>query len=255
MGKHNNKLTNYHILITRPGLKGAELGLLIEAHGGSATHFPTIAFLPSPDVEAFQEAMLHLNSQDWLIFVSPQAVRAMSGFMPITLGAAKFAAVGAGTAALLTQAGYSVAACPSKEWSAEGLLQLPEFQSVAKKKIAIIRGAGGREILEKVLTARGAHVLSVLAYQRVLPDVDVTPYLTLLQQNKINAIVCTSFEGVKNLKILFGSDAWPQLKIIPLVVVSERIKLLAQDLGFQTIWVARNASHEAILEILKRKQS
>jgi hypothetical protein len=55
------------------------------------------------------------------------------------------------------------------------------------------------------------------------------------------------------LKTLIGHAGWTYLKELPLMVMSERIKMLACDLGFQTIWVARNAGQTAILELLHEK--
>lgn len=258
MQNQNNKaLHHLHIMVTRPEPQGLELCKLIEAHGGHASYFPTIVFAPSPDRAAFQAAIKVLGEQDYLVFLSPQAVYAsayaLHEMWPEFPPTVKIAAIGAGTARALREAGYAVDAYPSAAWSSEGLLQLPAFQSVEGKKIALIRGEGGRDLFEKTLLARGGHILNVLAYQRVLPRVDRHDYLTLFKEQEIDVIVCTSFEGVQNLKILLGANAWPYIKVLPLVVVSERIKMLAEDLGFQTIWVARNASNEMIIDLLVKQ--
>lgn len=246
------------ILITRPDPAGSELCTLIKSYGGHAVHFPTIAFAPPPDLAAFQQSILVLGQQDWLIFVSPRAVYLSVPVIrrewPEFPDRVKFAAVGAGTAQALHEAGYN-AIHPADEWGSEGLLNLPALQSIDGKKIAIIRGEGGRKSLEKELADRGAWVSHIVAYQRVLPEVNRSEYFNLLKQHKIDVIVCTSFEGVRNLKILCGDAGWLYIKNIPLIVVSERIKILANNLDFQTIWVARNASHEAILEILAQKRN
>jgi uroporphyrinogen-III synthase len=163
--------------------------------------------------------------------------------------------VGSGTAKALKEAGYLVAAHPELNWSSEGLLDLPEFQTIAGKKIAIVRGEGGRELLEKTLLSRGALVSHVIAYQRVLPEIETCPYVDLFKHRQIDVVVCTSYEGVRHFKILLGTNAWLDIKDIPLIVMSERIKTLAHDLGFQTIWVARHASHDAILELLAQKRN
>lgn len=252
-----NTLHNLHILVTRPQPQGEELCRLVKDHGGQATHFPTIDFAPPPDTQAFEQALTKLGEQDWLIFISPQAVYATVAHIrrlwPYFPESVKFAAVGAGTAKALNEAGYNVAIHPESNWSSEGILDLPEFHSVAEKKIAIIRGVGGREMLDKYLAERGAHLLPVIAYERILPEVDINPCLALLKQGTIDIIVCTSYEGVRNLKILLGEAGWPYIKNIPLIVMSERIKLLAHDLGFGKIWVTRNASQAAVLEIMVEK--
>ena len=89
----------------------------------------------------------------------------------------------------------------------------------------------------------------MIAYQRNLPVVDSKPYGALMKNHAIHVIVCTSFEGVQNLKKLL-LESWFYLKDIPLIVVSQRMKILAHHLGFQTIWVAESASHAAIIKNL-----
>lgn len=246
------ELQGRHILVTRPYPQGSELCGMIEAKGGQATYFPTIAFAP-PDQAALEQAIAQLGGQDWLIFISPQAVYASIPLIrrqwPQFPPATRFAAVGAGTSHALREAGY-IAVHPQDEWNSEGLLSLPAFQTVSGQKIAIIRGAGGRQWLDDSLVKRGAQVLPVIVYQRILPPADIREYLHQLEQGRIDAIVCTSFEGVRNLKILLAENGWPFIQELPLFVVSERIKRLAWDLGFQTIWVTERANNEAILQRL-----
>jgi uroporphyrinogen-III synthase len=246
-------LTKRQILITRPEPHGTELCSLINTQGDSAVSFPTIVFGPPPNRVQFERSIALLGQQDWLIFISPQAVYAIvpsiRKMWPHLPASVKFAAVGAKTAQLLIAAGYEGVTCPSIAGSSEALLELPIFQHVPGKKMALISGAEGLDLLDQKLKVRGACVLPVIAYQRRRPTVDVAPTVLLIKNKEIDVIVCTSFTGVQNLKILL-SECWLFLKDVPLIVVSERIKRLAHDLGFQTIWVAAGASHEAIIKIL-----
>ncbi len=246
------------VLVTRPGSNGLALCQCIEAFEGKAWHFPTIAFAPPLDLPAFYRAIAQLDEQAYWIFNSPQSVEASIKIIqhkwPQLPSSVKLAAMGAGTQRVLKAAGYQDIICPVSDWHSEGLLALPEFQSIKHKKIAIVRGEGGREYLEKIFTEREAQVLSIIAYRRVLPLIDVTPYEQLLRAGAINRVVCTSFEGIQQLLILLGASLDSLIKRIPLIVSSERVKTLAQDLGFQTIWVARNASHQAILDVLHGDQ-
>lgn len=246
-------LQGMHILVTRPKPQGVQLCAEIEKLHGHAFYFPTIAFTCAPDQQALLSAVAQLAEQDWIIFISPQAVKASLNFvqnqaLPSTV---KLAAVGEGTANALLQAGFNIDVIPS-EWTSEGLLALPQFQSVANKKIAVVRGVGGREKIDSALAERGAHVLPVIAYQRVIPEVDISDCVNCVKRSSFDCIVCTSFESVNNLKNMLGPESWPYLRLTPLLVVSERIKTLAQDLGFQTIWVSVNASQQAILDTLAK---
>lgn len=245
-------LSTIYVLVTRPGNAGAELCEQVIARGGNALHFPVIAFAPPADAEAFQQAIKGLGEQDWIIFNSPQAVKAavpaMRAAWPNFPECVQFAAVGSGTAKALHEAGYVGALYPEQEWSSEGLLELPALQQVSGKKIAIVRGEGGREFLEKILSERGAEVTSCMAYRRILPTTDASVCLELMRQKKLQVIVAGSFESVSNLQLLLGNDCWPLLKEIPLIVMSERVKKLAAETGFQTIWVSQNAALELIAE-------
>jgi len=249
-----NDLNNLHILITRPASQGRALCDLISARGGHPIHFPTIAFGPPLDQAGFLQSLILLGEQDWLIFISPQAVHAsitqIQRLWPHFPDSVKWAAIGGGTAKALEEAGITAVLYPDKEQNSEGLLNLPAFHQVAGKKIAIIRGVGGREWLDKGLAERGAHVLPVIAYERILPKVDVSPCLEQLRQKNIDIIVCTSYESLCNLKTLLGETALPFLREIPVIVISERIKMLAKDLGFSRIWVARNMSERGILDLI-----
>lgn len=248
------RLQGRHILVTRPSPAGEVLCTHIRENGGVATHLPTIAFAPPKDLDQLQSALEKLGEQEWLIFISPQAVRAsvasIRRLWPNLTPQVRFAAVGGGTAQALQEAGYVVSACPTAEWSSEGLLALPAFQSVKNTKIAIVRGEGGRELLTTTLTERGADILPVVAYQRVIPNIDTSQYIALIQQQPLDASVCGSYEAVQNLKIMLGEQGWPLIQQVPIIVMSERIKKLAEDLGFQTIWVALEASHETVIATL-----
>jgi len=251
-------LNGLQVLVTRPDPAGSVLCEAIRTKGGEAIHLPTIAFAPPEDEARFEEAVEQLGVQDWLVFVSPQAVYASIPAIrrqwPVFPSDIKITAIGAGTAEALQQAGYQVASIPQMEWNSEALFEMLKSDGIKGKKIAIIRGEGGREVLEAILAEEGAIPLSLIAYRRVLPAIELETNLVLLASHQIDAIVCTSFEGVKNLKLLLTDAAWPYLKKIPLIVISERIKELARGIGFQMIWVAKNASHQTILDCLEEKK-
>lgn len=251
-------VSGMRILVTRPQPQNGALCAYINARGGIAIALPTICFTPPKDIEAVKTSLKKINDQDWLIFMSPQAVKAALQFFHnygvILEDYVKIAAIGEGTAFALaeqvpaTSAGQSfkIAAVPSI-WNSEGLLSLPDFELVMGQQIMLIRGEGGRDYLEKILKSRGANVLNCIVYQRTLPILPLEPYKKLIKNQQIHRIVSASFESIHNLKRLFDDDDWQYLKTVPLIVVSDRIKMLAQQLGFQTIWVAANAHHEAIV--------
>jgi uncharacterized protein HemX/uroporphyrinogen-III synthase len=242
-----------NVMVTRPPPAGAALCQEIVAAGGHAIYFPTLAFLPPVHPELLPQQLAELDQYDWLIFISPQAVYASQAAIhaswPVFPAEVKIAAVGRGTAVALQSANLPVTVYPHTQWSSDGLLDLPEFQALTGKKIALFRGEGGREWLAENLTARGASLAPIIVYQRALPDVVVTDYVALVQTHKIDLVVCTSSEGLQNLKTLLQA-AWLELQTIAVIVISERMRIFAAELGFHKIFLAKNPSHGAIMEVL-----
>ncbi len=249
--KNLNKLT---VMVTRPKPQGEILSDQIRAAGGEVVYFPTIEIKPPEDMALFTQNIERLDHYDWVIFVSPQSVYQsmpiIKKYWPQFPVNVKVAALGGGTVDALREAHLSVDVSPTEDWSSEGLLDDEAFQELAHKNVALICGESGRELLAETLTIRGVNLTNIIAYQRCLPQVDVSKYVRLLQEHKIDIVLCTSGEILYNLKILL-EKAWADLRTVPVVVISERMKLLAKQLEFETILLAKNASHPAMLTILK----
>ena len=245
-------LEHLTIMVTRPRPEGEVLCQKIDAANGRAVYLPAIDILPPDDIDIFKQQIKQLDQYDWLIFISPQAVyqsvaaiKAVWRTFPATL---RVAAIGHGTAEVLRKQHLPVNLYPESDWRSEGLLELPDFQQVKGKKIALLCGDKGRDFLQEQLILRGALVTRVVAYRRCLPTMNLQKYIEILPN--IDIIVCTSNEILQNLKQLFQESSWAFLQTIPVMVVSERMVSYANDLGFQKIILANNASHDAIMSTL-----
>jgi uroporphyrinogen-III synthase len=248
----NESLKNMRVLVTRPSPSGEKLCQLLAEHGAIPVHFPTIEIQSKQNDADFMKNLTNLGTQDWLIFISPQAVytsiASIRNHWPHFPPTLKLAAIGAGTAEALKEAGYLVDAIPSI-WNSEGLLSLSAFENIKNLQIMLVKGKGGREVLTQTLIKRGAIVNELIAYERKLPSI-----LISFDISTIDAIIGSSYEAVHNLCSLIEEKKLTQLFNIPLLVPSERIKILARDLGFQTIWVTTNPSHHAFLMQLEEKR-
>jgi len=244
-------LHNLCILVTRPKPQGDLLCEKIAALGGQPVHLPTIQINPIQ----LHKQIVQMDQWDWLIFISPhtvlQGLPLIREYWPIFPDKIKLAAIGEGTANALRAAGFAEVVYSADEWSSEGLLKLACFQAISGKKIALVRGEGGREILTDVLTMRGANVISLIVYQRTLPDYkNIEQYLNLFRLQKIDIIVCASGESLHNLMKLIGSANQSLLLGVAIVVVSSRLVELAKEAGFKKVFLAANASHNAIIATL-----
>lgn len=249
-------LSDVSVMVTRPKPQGQMLSEKIKALGGAPVYLPTIEIMPPENTTILKEQIGQLDQYDLIIFISPQAVSQSTSLIrehwPTLPDKLKVLATGQGTANALHAAGFPTVIFPPEEWSTEGLLKLPILQNISGQKIALVRGEGGRELLADTLKARGANVTHFIAYRRTVPSFEKSEsYISLLQQRKIDIIVCTSGESLHNLITLVGVANKSFLQDVALVVVSQRLVQLATELQFTQVFLAANASHSAIIDTLE----
>jgi uroporphyrinogen-III synthase len=241
-----SKLADTKILVTRPNHQADHLCQLVEQAGGQAIRLPVIEIVAPYNFDTLYNYQYHLDSLDFAIFVSANAVEYT---LPIILRNRslpkhlKFAAIGKKTMECLLKWHLPVLCAPSP-YNSEALLDLPELQQVKNKAIAIFRGEGGRELLADTLRKRGAIVDYVNVYQRACP---ATP--TWINDIKVDVAVATSVEGLQNLFKMLKSCHW--IKTLPLVLMSERMQESARKLGSTApLFIAPYASDEGLLEAM-----
>ena len=224
-----------------------------------AVRFPTLEIVSRDSFEEASSELANLDKYDWVVFISVNAVNfalnTNDGKIPSTksplallLPRGGFAAVGQSTAHAMEMAGLPVDLIPEKNYNSEALLAMPQLQQVQGQNILIVRGEGGREQLAATLRSRGAEVSYLEVYKRIIPQIDSSQLVNLLVQKKIDVITVTSAEALQNLSLMLDNKNNSLLSLIPLVVVSDRIRCIAADMGFSRIVVTDSPIDTAILE-------
>lgn len=246
-------LKNLHIVVTRPADQAASLSEAIRHHGGFVADFPLIAIQPLDDYRAFDQAITELEHADWAIFISTNAV---DNAMPRVLRrygnvpeSVNFAAIGHQTAKELGRFGVHNVLTPHTRFDSETLLALAEMQDVANKTVLIFRGLGGRELLSDTLKARGAHVIFAESYQRINPQADTQLLNQLWQHGKLDAIIVTSSEAMRNLLDLAAKTEW--LRHVTLCVNHARIAEVPMQYGLKVL-IANASGDDALIQSLSQ---
>ena len=238
--------------MTRPAHQAENLSRLIEEWGGVAFRFPTLAIVPLNDSCTIQNTLAHLDRYQWLVFISANAVTMHSyysdGVKIEQFKSVRIAAIGKATALALAQAGLPVDLVPESGYNTEALLAMPQMQQMKGQSCLIVRGEGGREELATTLRSRGATVEYLDVYKRIIPALDSSQVSLLLAQDKLDVITATSGDALQNLLIMLEEKNHQQLFEVPLVVISNRIRQIAADMGFKRIAVTNSPSDAAILE-------
>lgn len=240
-----------HILLTRPKHQAQALMSALQALPAHVELFPTLEIVPV-NVEASQYRN-SLEQADKVIFTSANAVEHGLELLPEEhVKLKQLFAIGTGTEAALANNNINNVIKPSSDFSSEGLLALPELQDVAQQDITIIKGEGGRELLQTELTQRQANVSIINVYKRVMPDIDVTSYFEEWNNQPIDLIISTSSESLDNLWQMFGSDSHAWLSKTAVLVLSENMQQTAQQLGFTNIICAEQSSDSAVVQTVQQ---
>ena len=200
------------------------------------------------------------QTYDVIIFISVNAViYSEEYFSQLFVEPLKIFAVGPTTAKKLTDKGVKVDAYPLENASSQELLEMPECGELTDKKILIVRGKDGSETLKNSLKAMN-QVDYLEVYRRTpceISELHVESIERFMQtpDGIITAnSVASLFNVVKLVKEIrpYHED---QLKLRTLVVLSERIKVQAEAIGFNKVHVARTPSDKGtIIEILNQRK-
>lgn len=245
-------LRNIGIAITRPPAQATKLTQLIQKAGGNTISFPLIDISPLDDYSQFESVIDRVMEYDWILFISSNAVqnsmpRLLKHKLPSHL---KFAAIGPTTAQTLNDFGINQVLIPSgNRFDSESLLSLPEMLNMEGKKVMLVRGIGGRDVLANTLTERGAQVTFAECYQRVNPQKNCDLLARAFLDGQLQALVITSSEAMRYLLSMADGAEW--LKHVTLCVNHARVAEEAVKAGL-IVKIADAPGDEAMLATLEQ---
>lgn len=240
-------LAGVGVAITRPSDQAKKLTHLIETAGGHVILFPLIEIVALDDYSQFEQVITKIEDYDWVIFISSNAVqhgmpRLLKRPIPNHL---RFAAIGPVTAKELHDFGFQKVLIPGDRFDSESLLSSPELTDMQGKKVMIVRGVGGRDVLAETLKSRGAAITFAECYQRVNPQRSIEILTKAWSNQQLQAIVVTSSEAMRHLLDLAKDEAW--LTQVTLCVNHARIAEQPQAMGLK-IKIAEAPGDEAMLK-------
>jgi len=129
-----------------------------------------------------------------------------------------------------------------------------EWSSPGVPRVLIVRGAGGRVLLQEEIARLGGQVEYLEVYRRAFPDVAATTLQSLEDfwlEAGMGVVTATSVETLQNLLQLLPDSLREPLWSTPLLCVSERISQAARALGWRgECFVAGGPDEDSILGAL-----
>jgi uroporphyrinogen-III synthase len=194
------------VIITRPLAQAVAFAGQVSAIGRTAVIFPLLEIQPLADDTSLHAALERLDQFALVAFVSPNAVDAVFARVESWPKGVPIAIMGQGSRAALAQHGLNegnaviVSPRNAERTDSETLLEELDLTALRGRKVLIVRGESGRELLAERLIAAGCQVEQVAAYRRAAPV--LTPDKLQTLQSLLDGEhdwVITSSEGLRVL--------------------------------------------------------
>jgi uroporphyrinogen-III synthase len=251
------------VVITRPRQQAEPLARAVAALGRTPLILPLLDISPLPDETRLRAVLAHLADYALVAFVSPNAVDAAFAHIDAWPPGVALAVVGDGSRAALVRHGvdgprYRIyAPLDASRSDSEHLLQALDIAALRGRKVLVVRGETGRELLPDALRAAGIDVETVAAYRRAVPG--LTPDLaaslrTLLARP--NDWIITSSEALRGLaglvEQLDGGTSVANLQQQRLIVPHARIAETAGALGFTAVTLTGSGDERLLAALQSR---
>jgi uroporphyrinogen III methyltransferase/synthase len=239
------------ILTTRAASQSGELRAKLEALGAHVIECPTIEIVPVEDWTPVDESIRRLDSYDWLIFTSANAVQHFMERVRLAGIAVSIpiAVVGTATARRLKEFGLEPEIVP-KEFRAEGLLRsMPS--SLFRTRVLMPRAETARDILPKELRRRGAHVDVVTVYRTIRPASGSRSVAEILSTETIDCIVFTSPSTIRYLAESGGEAVLKLLSKVAIAVIGPVTRDAATEFGLTSRIVPTQSTIDALVAAIR----
>ena len=187
------------VVITRAREQASELAVKLAAAGAIPIELPVIELREPADWSEVDAAVARIDSYDWILFTSANAVRFLATRMPACVSniRAKVCCIGPKTRSVAEEHGWNVTLVPEAyvaESVADAFAQVP----LQGQCIFLPRAAVARDLVPQALRDRGAKLDIVEVYRNAVPA-DAQANAARVFSDKPDWIAFTSSSTVKNL--------------------------------------------------------
>lgn len=245
------------VVVTRAALQSSELFDELSARGATVRQLPLISFEPPEDYAPMDAVLTSIQSFDWVLFTSANAVQALErraeqlglrfdavANLPLA------AAVGPATSGAAEAAGFSVEYVAA-DHSGTGLAR--ELGAELRgKKVLLPRSDRANPDLPATLRRSGAFVTEVVAYRNLPPSSTDRNKLHENLKDGVDGILFYSPSAVQNFLELLGRErlATVQGRAV-MVAIGHATSAALSSAGIQRIARAPDTTTKAVVEALE----
>ncbi len=202
--KKSPALAGKRVVITRPEGQAAALRNALEAAGASVLELPLLSIEFAALAETKRDVLEEIGQYAWIVFTSPNGVEGFfrqffETFRDIrSLGMARIACVGAGTAKGIEALRLQVDLVPEKAEGENLARALLAENNVENEKILVVTGNKNRDTLVTILTDEGRAIVDTLpVYETRENDVSGLDATAEFRRAGADAIVFASPSAVE----------------------------------------------------------
>ncbi|MGA7935997.1 MAG: uroporphyrinogen-III C-methyltransferase [Kovacikia sp.] len=210
-------LADKTVLVTRSASQSSQFSDRLRQEGATVIEMPALEIVPPSSWAELDHAIAHLSDFDWLVLTSANSVdyffeRLATQIRDVrALAGLKIAVVGDKTALMLEKRGLKPDFVPP-EFVADSLAAyFPKPLEGAKILFPRVE-SGGRDVLVKDFSKRGAEVMEVAAYQSRCPEAIAPEALEALKHRAVDVVTFASSKTVRHFCQLLqqaqGDDRW-----------------------------------------------
>jgi uroporphyrinogen III methyltransferase / synthase len=247
------------IVVTRAREQAGRLSQQLVELGAEVLEIPTIKVVPPDRKLDLVDALLELNSYNWLVFTSPNGVTSFfdyffKRFQDLRdIGGVRIAAIGPATATKLKELHLQVDLMPDEALGSKIAGALNKYESVENLKICLLRAEVADPDLPKALQALGAIVDDIAVYKTVVETEDRTGDAAKLIAGGADWITFTSASTVEHFHARFDLPGflkkYPQAK---LASIGPETSKAIRSLGLEPTVEAREHTIEGLVKILPK---
>jgi uroporphyrinogen III methyltransferase/synthase len=259
----NLPLFGKRIVLTRSRGQMAKFSQKLSELGADVLEIPAVKGVDPENKQNFIDALLALNSYDWLVFTSVNGVATFFEFFfrrfhdLRDIGGAKIAAVGPATAAKLSELHLQVDLVPEEFVGRKIAEAFAEHGSIENSKICLLRAENANRELPDALEGMGAIVDDIGLYQTVAETGDFFGAAENFQKHGADWVTFTSSSTVEFFHARFDLPKllkrFPQMKLASIgPETSKAISALGLKLALEAKEHTTNGLISELLRAVKK---
>jgi uroporphyrinogen III methyltransferase/synthase len=250
------------VVVTRRKEQAGGFAQRLAELGADVLEVPTLKITEPTEKMGLVDALLELNSYEWLVFTSANGVTAFfdlffKRFQDLRdLGGARIAAVGPATAAKLRELHLQVDLMPEEYLGKKVAAAFLKFQNIENVKMCLLRAEKANRDLPDALEEEGAIVDDVPVYQTAPETEDPAGAAARLVEEGADWVMFTSGSTVEHFHARFDLPKlvkqFPQLKLAS--IGPETSKAIAA-LGLKPALEAKEHTTDGLIAALLKSKA